>query len=266
MNLVLVHGILGFRKKFGVEYFRGVAEHFRAQGFAVLVPELDPTRGIEFRGNQLGDQINNGFNSGLLDRTQKTHIVAHSMGGLDSRYLLSSVSGKQLVAPVRSLTTVSTPHQGSPIADLIDKPLHLLPFPHLPFSPAGNPLELALNELGISLDGLRDLTTVSCQAFSAKYTNHPSVAYFSVAGSGRLGFVPTASALLLFHHYIFAKTGNLNDGLVTVDSAKWGTFDPATWPADHAEEVGYNLDNLVAPPAFPYLANFDKIVANVVKL
>jgi dienelactone hydrolase len=65
MNLVLVHGILGFRKKFGVEYFRGVAEHFRAQGFAVLVPELDPTRGIEFRGNQLGDQINNGFNSGL---------------------------------------------------------------------------------------------------------------------------------------------------------------------------------------------------------
>src|SRR5262249_35428507 len=89
MNIVLVHGILGFRQKFGVEYFRGVAEHFRAQGFAVLVPELDPTRGIEFRGNQLCDQINNGFNSGLLDRTQKTHIVAHSMGGLDSRYLLS---------------------------------------------------------------------------------------------------------------------------------------------------------------------------------
>src|ERR1700746_2810343 len=52
MNLVLVHGILGFRQKFGVEYFRGVAEHFRAQGFAVLVPELDSTRGIEFRGNQ----------------------------------------------------------------------------------------------------------------------------------------------------------------------------------------------------------------------
>ena len=168
MNLVLVHGILGFRQKLGVEYFRGVAEHFRAQGVAVLVPELDPTRGIEFRGNQLGDQINNSFNSGLLDPTQKTHIVAHSMGGLDSRYLLSPLSGKQLVGPMRSLTTISTPHQGSPIADLIDKPLELQPFPHLPFSPVGNPLEAALNELGISLDGLRDLTTVSCKAFSAK--------------------------------------------------------------------------------------------------
>lgn len=266
MNVVLVHGILGFRQKFGVEYFRDVAEHFRAQGFAVAVPELDQTRGIEFRGNQLCDQINNWFNSGLLDRAQKTHIVAHSMGGLDSRYLLSPLSGKQLVAPVRSLTTISTPHQGSPIADLIDKPLDLLPFPHLPFSPAGNPLELALEELGISLDGLRDLTTPSCQAFSAKYTNHPSIAYFSVAGSGRPGFFPTASALLLFHHFIFANTGKSNDGLVTVDSANWGTFDPTTWPADHAEEVGYNLDNLILPPAFPYLDNFDRIIANVARL
>ena len=266
MNLVLVHGILGFRENHGVEYFRGVAEHFRAQGFAVLVPELDRTRGIEFRGNQLCGQINNSFNSGLLDRTQKTHIVAHSMGGLDSRYLLSPLSGKQLVAQVRSLTTISTPHQGSPIADLIDKPLELRPFPHLPFKAAGNPLELALKELGISLDGLRDLTTVSTQAFSAKYTNNPLVAYFSVAGSGRSGVLPTASILLLFHHYIFANTGKPNDGLVTVDSAKWGTFDPATWTADHAEEVGYNLDNLIAPPAFPYLAGYDRIVANVAML
>jgi triacylglycerol lipase len=122
MNIVLVHGILGFRQKFGIEYFRGVAEHFRAQGFAVMVPELDPTRGIEFRRDQHCDQINNSFNSGLLDRTQKTHIIAHSMGGLDSRYLLSPVSGRQLVGPVRSLTTISTPHHGSPVADLIDKP------------------------------------------------------------------------------------------------------------------------------------------------
>jgi triacylglycerol lipase len=266
MNLVLVHGILRFREKFGVEYFRGVSEHLRAQGFAVLVPELDPTRGIEFRGSQLGYQINNGFNNGLLNPTQRTHIVAHSMGGLDSRYLLSPVSGKRLVAPVRSLTTISTPHLGSLIADLIDKPLDLLPFPHLPFSPVGNPLELALKQLGISLDGLRDLTTVSCQAFSTKYTNHPSVAYFSVAGSGRLQFPATASALLLFHHYIFASTGKPNDGLVTVDSASWGTFNGATWPADHAEEVGYNLDNPILPPAFPYLANFDRIIQNVAML
>jgi hypothetical protein len=40
----------------------------------------------------------------------------------------------------------------------------------------------------------------------------------------------------------------------------------STWPADHAEEVGHNLDNLIPPPAFPYLAGFDEIIANVTKL
>ena len=262
MNIVLVHGILGFRKRFGIEYFGGVAEHFRTKGLAVLVPELDPTKGVEFRGGQLCDQINSGFKSGAIDPGQKTHIIAHSMGGLDSRYVLSPVSGKQLDSPVTSLTTISTPHRGSPIADVIDTPLDLSPFPHLPFASARNPLEDALSELGISLDGLRDLTTSVCEAFSAEYRNHPSVSYFSVAGSGRLGPLPTAAAFLLFHHYIFARTGRPNDGLVTVDSATWGTFDPETWPTDHADEVGHNLDNLLMPPAFPYLAKFDQIVSN----
>ena len=266
MNIVLVHGILGFRRRLGVEYFRDVAEHFRVQGHAVLVPELDPTRGVEFRGTQLGDQINAGFLSGAIDRNQKTHIIAHSMGGLDSRFLLSPVSGKRLEAPVRSLTTIGTPHQGSPVADLVDKPMDLLPFPHLPFGAVANPLQIVLGELGISLDGLRDLTTSVCQAFSAKYSNDPSVAYFSFAGTGRPNFPQTASLFLPFHQYIVARTGQPNDGMVAVDSAKWGMFDPATWPADHAEEVGYDLNNPVLPPSFPYLDKYDQILARLLAL
>ena len=45
-----------------------------------------------------------------------------------------------------------------------------------------------------------------------------------------------------------------------------GTFDPNTWPADHGEEVGNNIDNLLLPPAFPWLAKYDQIVANVTPL
>jgi hypothetical protein len=54
--------------------------------------------------------------------------------------------------------------------------------------------------------------------------------------------------------------------MVSIVSASWGTFDSQTWPADHAEEVGYNLDNLVVPPAFPYLARYDQIIAKVADL
>jgi hypothetical protein len=52
MSTILVHGILGFPSKFGVEYLRGVAEHLRGKGLKVLAPALDPTRGTIFRGNQ----------------------------------------------------------------------------------------------------------------------------------------------------------------------------------------------------------------------
>lgn len=43
------------------------------------------------------------------------NFIAHSMGGLDCRHLISRVRPKQYT-PL-SLTTVSTPHHGSPFMD-----------------------------------------------------------------------------------------------------------------------------------------------------
>jgi len=260
MNIVLVHGFLGFREKFGIEYFRGIAEHLTAKGYKVIAPILDPTRGIEYRGGQLRVQINAALANGSLDAAQKTHIFAHSMGGLDSRWMLSPANPSRIQAPIRSLTTISTPHRGSPIADLVDAPEKFAPFGH----PDPDLFQSALAALGISLDGLRNLTTASCKQFNATYTDNPAVAYFSVAGSGRPGFPPTCALLLLFHQYISELTGEANDGLVTLSSAQWGQFDQNTWPADHADEVGTNLDNILAPtPFIPWLAKYDLMVSAV---
>jgi len=265
MNIVLVHGILGFREKFGIEYFRGVAEHFAAKGHKVIAPILDPTRGIDYRGGQLRDKINAALANGSIDPDQKTHIIAHSMGGHDSRWMLSPANPSRIQAPIRSLTTISTPHQGSPIADVIDALEKLAPFGQLPFGPHPNLLQPALDALGISLDGLRNLTTAYCKQFSATYTNNPAVAYFSVAGAGRIGFPESCAAFFLFHKYISAFTGEANDGLVTVSSAQWGQFDRNTWPADHCDEVGTNLDTL-GPSSFPWLAKYDLILSAVAGL
>jgi len=264
MNIVLVHGILGFSRAAGVDYFRGVADHFRQQGHRVVAPTLDPTHGIAYRGAQLRDQIAAALNSGALDPAQFTHIMAHSMGGLDSRWTLSPANPGRIGVRIRSLTTIGTPHEGTPIADLLDRPADLAPFPHLPFGAADKLLEEALNRLGISLDGLGDLTTQYClQVFNPTYLDNPDVAYYSVAGRGRTRFPPTSAPLLLFHHYIAAHTGDANDGLVAATSAQWGTFDPNLWDVDHTEEVGYNLDNLLSPPDFPYLDKYDALLANV---
>lgn len=45
------------------------------------------------------------------------HIVAHSKGGLDTRKFLAVMKEKNIDLAVLSLTTLSTPHQGSPGAD-----------------------------------------------------------------------------------------------------------------------------------------------------
>src|SRR4051794_21742142 len=92
--------------------------------------------------------------------------------------------------------------------------------PHLPFVPVTNLWEPALNTLGISLNGLRDLTTPACEVFSERYPDNPAVSYFSSAGSGRSGFPQTCAAFLLFHQYILGSTGQANDGMVPVASAQ----------------------------------------------
>jgi triacylglycerol esterase/lipase EstA (alpha/beta hydrolase family) len=47
---------------------------------------------------------------------QQVHLIAHSMGGLDCRYLITHLK-QQRSFKVLTLTTLSTPHRGSPFMD-----------------------------------------------------------------------------------------------------------------------------------------------------
>ena len=162
MNIILVHGILGFRSKFGLEYFRGVAEHLREKGFRVLAPTLDPTQGIIFRANQLRDQINQAMANRDLDPAQKSHSIAHSMGGLDSRWMLSPVNPDRIQSPIRSLTTISTPHLGSPIADIVDSPEKLRSLLEWPIYSSRLPRRTWLTERRITTRWRKTTTWSGC--------------------------------------------------------------------------------------------------------
>ena len=114
MNIVLVHGILGFRERFGVEYFNGVKEHLQRPGRKILAPQLDPTGPIRERGEQLRGLIWKAFGDGTLDPAARTHIIGHSQGGLDSRFMLSpknpnTTPANDLAGKVASLTTIGSP-------------------------------------------------------------------------------------------------------------------------------------------------------------
>jgi len=262
MNIVLVHGILGFRNlvELGpiglIPYFRDVAEHFEARGHRVLAVELDKTAGVARRAVQLGDQIAAALGAGgPLDPAQKTHIIAHSMGGLDSRYLLSPANPKPNNLPIRSLTTIGTPHFGSPIADAVDDS-------HTPQN-VKDAIGAVLAKFEISLDGLRDLRTDRCSAFSATHGNRPGVDYFCIAGIGRPLLIKTWALFVPLHAFISLHTHEDNDGLVTRSSSRWGT-PVGEWPADHVDEIGYNLP--IIPPVFHHLPKYDEILARLAGL
>jgi triacylglycerol lipase len=263
MNIVLVHGILGSTAKLGIPYFKGVADHFKAKGLRVLTPQLDPTRGVQVRGNQLRDQIRAAYNNGTLDANAKTHVIAHSLGGLDSRYMLSPVNPDGLTNQIRSLTTISTPHRGAPVADLLDSPASLFSNPLL--RTMSDRIKAAFDAVDISFDALGDLTTASCKTFE-KYVNNPNVAYFSVAGGGRDRIPDTSGFFVLSHAYVLSTTGEANDGMVPISSARWGTFDSDIWPADHADEIGHNLDPPFGDSPFPYLSKYDVILSRIANL
>ncbi len=275
MNIILVHGILGFREKFGVEYFNGVKESLESPSRKVLVPQLDATGTIRKRGEQLRGQIWEAFRRGLLDPDAGTHIIAHSQGGLDSRFMLSpknpnTTRENDLSGKITSLTTIGSPHQGSPIADLLAgkpfdrtfKGLESI----LDSRGLGQDIVRALlSRLGINPEALTDLDTASMAEFNRDYPDHPGVHYFSIAGKGRPGIQPTCLFLLEFHHHIRSVTGEDNDGLVAVSSAeRWGSGWPA-WPADHADEIGHNLDSIELKPlaGFDYLEEYAAIVERV---
>ena len=48
--------------------------------------------------------------------SEKLHIIAHSQGGVDSRYVMSALGYDKYIA---SLITVATPHLGTPLADYV---------------------------------------------------------------------------------------------------------------------------------------------------
>jgi triacylglycerol esterase/lipase EstA (alpha/beta hydrolase family) len=148
MNLVFASGVLVPQHLLHLDYFRAISEAFPGSLFS----QTPVTAGIEARADALAEQIDQAFPAGPI------HVVAHSMGGgLDTRCMLSKdLRGLASGGRVVSLSTISTPHRGSPIADLLVGPAPdgdgIRPFVY-------KLLRHAFDELGLSLDALGDLTT-----------------------------------------------------------------------------------------------------------
>ena len=106
------------------------------------------------------------------------NLIAHSKGGLDSRWAISREGAAPYVA---SLTTVNTPHRG---CLFVDKLLDKLPRPLQRYIAAGYDAALEPVE-GLAPDffgAVEDLTATACAGFNREVPDAPGVFYQS-AGS-----------------------------------------------------------------------------------
>lgn len=232
-NIVLAHGILGFETLFGsIDYFNGVADHFRRQGHNVIAPPVDAVGSIATRGRQLAQAIHAKWPKGQGDEVQ---IIAHSMGGLDARYALAN----NLIPQVTKLVTIGTPHQGSPVADAIMD--HRLPlFNEIP--------ALIRSFLMTAAPAVNELTTMSTRRFNAAIPDVEGVQYIEIAGDASSAS-PAASFLFGFAALVSHHTGEVNDGMVTRSSAlREGHEHLDDWSVDHIGEVGWYPNSLMPSP------------------
>ncbi|KAI1292762.1 hypothetical protein EDD11_008579 [Mortierella claussenii] len=252
-----------------IHYWKGIQQALTKLGAKVIVARVPRTGSIKERAEDLHK---------ILSTTMEgmpVNFVAHSMGGLDCRYLISHIHDKNY--SVQSLTTLSTPHRGSPMMDWFRDNIGVglllqseeeamrklgeaakvskeaaqevvgraMPAANRAV-PYANPISPLLNRLIPFLDtpAYANLTTTFCnEVFNPNTPDDPRVSYFSYGAS--VPQIPLWAPLGFPWEIIKAKEGE-NDGLVSTQSAKWGQY-VETVEADHWDlnnrwrlKIGYN--------------------------
>jgi triacylglycerol lipase len=223
--IVLQHGLFGVAQfelgKLRLSYFHKIDRALEARGHPLIVSQVHPTGPIELRARQLKKTILEQTQArGISDRVV---IVAHSMGGLDARYMIARLDMAKHVA---ALVTVSTPHRGSPYADWCS----------LNLGKRLGGMRL-MNLLGLDVRAVGDLMLDSCRRFNELVPNHPDVQYYSISAARPMHLVP---AFMMHSHKLISEREGPNDGVVSVTSAQWGEH-LETWPADHLHVINKRL-------------------------
>lgn len=242
--IVLAHGLFGFANIGPLDYWYGIPPVLEAQGRNVYVSVVDPVQTSDVRGAQLVANIET---AKQMFGAQKVIVIGHSQGGLDARWAAANDPDS-----IAAVITIATPHRGSPVADVA---AGLVP------GDAEAALDAIADLFGISstsFEGaLATLTTTGAAAFNAQVQDVKGIRYWSVAGRSNLATSdecppsstitqewdssndPMNPVLLPLGGILDAAVSPetpVQDGLVTLDSAQWGTFLGCV-PADHLAEV-----------------------------
>ncbi len=218
---------------FFMKSFGRIDRILRIQGYTVYKSDVDAVGSVETNATQLKQEIET-----ILTETaaEKVNIIAHSKGGLDAKYMIQQYGMADRVA---SLTTLCTPHRGSPVASFV------LKFPRFAvryaafwvntffrvFGDKHPDSYTACEELqrteNLEEETARPIPNVFCQSFSATFRPGEKYADFVTR-------VP-----LLISRWM--EKGRASDGMVPRDSAIFGQYrgDCLNGSLSHTEIVDF---------------------------
>lgn len=211
--ILLLHG-MGFHDRLPIHYYWGrIPKLLRRHGAQVFFSGQDGNATTADNAMQLKPVI-----EAILRETgaEKVNIIAHSKGGLEARYLVSTMGMGNRVA---SITTLSTPHHGSQTIDwLLPRFAPLIRFGCFCFDGFRR---LVGDHNPNTYQVICELTTAYMRQFNHENPDDPRVFYRSYAfvmGS------PFSDMIMAFPHFIVSIFEGENDGLVTAANARWTNF------------------------------------------
>ncbi len=236
--ILLVHGVF-FRDSKVLNYWGRIPEELIKNGAVIYYGEQQSASSVENSAKELAEKIEKTVNE---THCEKVNIIAHSKGGLDSRYAISKLGADKYTA---SLTTINTPHKGCIFAEYL-----LNKAPEKVTMAVENTYNAAFRKLGDKnpdfMSAVKNLTTSFCEQFNKEVPDAEGVMYQSFgskAAKARSGRFP-----LNVSYPMVKKFDGDNDGLVALTSAEWGERFIPIYPEGkrgitHADMIDLNRED-----------------------
>jgi len=232
--VVLVHGIGANDRSRIINFWGRIPKILKEKGIQVFLGNTDSWGDCDANAKKLNVTIEKVL---LETKAEKVNIIAHSKGGIDSRYFLWKYNSEDRVA---SLTTISTPHHGSELADLIYKQ---------PLFHSGI-VKKALTVFGKLYGDINpdifnanyQLTSEKMKEFNETVGIDDRAYYQSLYTTMRNSF---DDLMFFYSHWYLKSISGENDGIVSAYSAKWGNnVTKIDGGISHAEIIDYKRKNI----------------------
>lgn len=248
--ILLVHG-LGVRDDMlSLESWSHIPDTLRAHGATVYLSYQNAFDSHEQNARIIQKKILEILHE---NQCEKVNIIAHSKGGIESRYVISQLHMAPYVA---SLTTLHTPHRGSALAEAIMTEI----------TSDEDSRVLLANLLGRTLGDENpdsyaagsELTPEFMHSFNREVPDSELVYYQSFGGS--ISETYNFPWLKSSNKYIDEQEGP-NDGVVSVESSKWGNFRGVNIGVSHLDIIGFT--HVTGNKGFDYKNFYRQLVCDL---